>query len=236
MTTEEHISPKEIQRGLFLAFVAFMLLSSAVYLSYRHTKSRTPQIILPGGVTYLGPPKENPAPPKNTEPTQESSNSTGKIPVPDNASWSTWKGQKYPYSFSYPTSLSLGFFPNDPFDAVTIFWQNTNASENLLIRVEDLSQNNDSKQYVNKSKREYIDYWWKQYAYTGIQSVKEFTTTTGFKGYRAEFTTQSGNPTPEQIFLEIPSKPNLVVWMNQKLLNLPVFDKIVNSFLWKETK
>ncbi len=229
------MSPKELQQTLAVAAIAFIILISATYFSYRHTKSRTPQIILPGGVTYLGPsPTGNATPPKNTETAKPSA--AGKIPVPDNATWSTWKGQKYPYSFSYPTSLSLGFFPNDPFDAVTVFWQNTNPSENLLLRVEDLSQNKDSKEYINKTKREYVAYWWKQYAFTGIQSVKEFTTTTGYKGYRAQFTNQSGSPTPDQIFLEIPGNPNLVVWMNQKLLDLPVFDKIVDSFLWKETK
>ncbi|MBI3577107.1 hypothetical protein HY086_03675 [Candidatus Gottesmanbacteria bacterium] len=202
----------ELQKTLVTAGVAFLILVSATYLSYQHTKSRTPQIILPGGVSYLGP-STTPAP---------RATATGKIPVPDTASWATWKGQRYPYAFSYPSSLSLGFFPNDPFDAVTIFWKDTNPQENLLLRVEQ----------AKGPKRTYVENWWKQYNYAGIASVEEFTTTQGLKGYRAGFKDQTGNVAYEQVFLEVPGKPELIIWMSQKLLDKPIFDRIVDSLSW----
>jgi hypothetical protein len=175
--------------------------------------------VLPGGISYLGP-STTPAP---------KATATGKIPVPDSATWATWKGQRYSYSFSYPSSLSLGFFPNDPFDAVTIFWNNTNPQENLLVRVENLSADPNNKQYVNKSKRIYVENWWKQYAFTGVVSVEEFTTKEGLKAYRAGFKDQTGNVPYEQVFLEVPNKPELVIWMSQKLLEKSTFDRIVDS-------
>ncbi len=229
MADEQGVSPKEIKTGILLAIGAFIILSTAVYGSYRHTKSRTPQIILPGGVTYLGPsPKENPASSATTQ------IRTGRIPVPDNATWGTWKGQKYPYSFSYPTSLSLGFFPNDPYDAVTVFWQNTDPSANLLLRVEDLSQNPDTKKYLTKPKRGYVENWWKQFTFTGVDVVAEFTTKIGLKGYRAIYKDSSGPLPYDQVFLEVPGKPELVVWMSQKLLETSVFNRIVDSLTWSK--
>lgn len=218
----EEMSPKELQKTLVIAGGAFLVLVSATYLSYRQSKSRTPQIVLPGGVSYLGL-SETPVP----KPV------SGKIAVPNDAIWDTWKGKKYPYSFSYPTSLSLGFFPNDPFDAVTIFWGNTNPQENLLLRVENLSADPKNKQYVKGSKRTYVENWWKQYSFTGISTIEEFTTTHGLKGYRVGYKDSSGKTPYEHVFLEVPGKPELVVWLSQKLLEKPIFDKVVESLTWR---
>lgn len=201
----------ELQKTLGVAGIAFIVLVSATYLSYRHTKSRTPQIVLPGGISYLGPT------PKQMQ--------SEKIPVPVDASWAPWKGQRYPYSFSYPSNLSLGFFPNDPFDAVTIFWGDTNPQENLLLRVETLSAG-------QSNKRAYVENWWKQYTYAGVASVEDFTTSQGLKAYRARYKDQTGSVPYEQVFLEVPGKPDLLIWMSQKLLEKPIFDRIVDSFIW----
>lgn len=207
---------KDLPKTLAIAAFAFFLLVSATYLSYRHAKTRTPQIVLPGGISYLGP---------TTTPTTQPA-ITGKIPVSADATWATWKGQKYPYSFSYPSSLSLGFFPNDPFDAVTIFWNDTNPSENLLVRVE-------KRTAKEKNTRLYVENWWKQYNFSGVSTVEEFTTKQGLKGFRAKYNNSSGNVPNEHVFLEVPNKPELVIWMSQKLLEKPIFDRIVDSLTWQ---
>ena len=61
------------------------------------------------------------------------------IPVPADDVWATNEGKQFPYSFSYPKTLSLGVFTDDPFDGVTIFYGNTSPQENLFFRVENLT-------------------------------------------------------------------------------------------------
>ncbi len=207
---------KELLKTLVIAGIAFLILVLGTYLSYRHTKSRTPQIVLPGGVSYLGP---------TTTSTPQTA-PTGKITVPDDTAWATWKGQRYPYAFSYPSSLSLGFFPNDPFDAVTIFWGSTNPSENLLLRVEKRTPQ-------QKNTRQYVENWWKQYAFTGLSTIEEFTTKEGLKGFRVGYKNSAGITPYEHVFLELPRKPELIIWMSQKLLEKPIFDRIVESLTWQ---
>lgn len=211
----ERMSPKELQKTLAVAGVAFLLLVSATYLSYRHTKSRTPQIVLPAGGTYLGP----------TPSLEKPASTAGKIPVPADAAWGTWTGKKFPYSFSYPTTLSLGFFPDDLFDAVTIFWNNTNPQENLLLRVEKPTAK-------EKNTRLYVENWWRQYAFTGVSTIEEFTTKQNLKGYRVGYKDSSGKIPYEHAFLEVPGKPELVIWMSQKLLDQSIFNRIVDSLIW----
>ncbi len=231
MPTQE-ISSKELQKNLVVAGIAFLLLVSATYLSYRHTKSRTPQIVLPGGVTYLGPSSSQKRD-GNVATTTPPAASADTIPVPADTEWTTWSGKKYPYSFSYPKTLSLGFFPNDPFDATTIFWGDTNPQENLLLRVENLSADPNNKKYVKGAKLAYVENWWKQYSFSGLSAVEEFTTREGLRGYRALYKEKSDKVPYEHIFLEVPGKSELVVWMSQKLLEKSIFDRIVDSLIWK---
>ncbi len=224
----EKVLPKELQKTILVAAIAFVILTCATYLSYRHTKSRTPQIILPGGVSYLGPSPSS----QSSSGQKQSKTISDKIPIPDSVAWTTWKGQRYQYSFSYPSSLSLGLFPNDPFDAVTIFWGDTNPQENLLLRIEDLNSIPDMKDYINKPKRQYVEQWWKQYDYTGVASIKEITTKSGLKGFRARYTKSTGNSTFDNVFIPIPNKPNLILWTTGKFLQQSVFDRIVESITW----
>ena len=216
---------ENLKQTFIIAGIAFIILTGGTLLAYNHAKGRTGTLVFPGGITYLGP---TPTQPQSSEHRAQSN----KIPVATDAKWNIQKGKNFPYEFSYPSTLSLGVFPGDPFDSVTIFWGNTNPQENLLLRVEDLTKMPDMKQYINKSKKEYAQIWWKQYGWKGISDVSEFTNNKGLKGYRAKYVDSSGNIPYDNIFFVVSGRDNLVIWLTGKLLEPQVFDKIVDSVSW----
>jgi len=209
----------DVKKTLPLIGAVFFILLAIVSLAYQYSRPRTGAIVLPGGITYLGP---SPTVKETRDKRQETG---GKISVPADATWATQTGKKYPYSFLYPSPLSLGVFPDDPFDAVTIFWGDTNPQENLLLRVETIK---DKK----KSKKDYVLDWWKDYTWKGVADISEFTNSKGLKGYRAKYLDSSGSSPFDHVFLEIPGRPELVIWMSGKMLPQGVFDKIVDSVTW----
>ncbi len=222
MSKRLHHLPKDVKQTLVVAGVAFVILMGLTIVSYQYAKGRSGTVVLPGGITYLGP-----------TPTQVPPPTSDKITIDPNVSWNTQKGKIYPYEFSYPSSLSLGVFPDDPHDAVTIFWGNTNAQENLLFRIEDLSKTPDMVQYIGKSKKAYAEIWWKQYNWKGVSSITQFTNSKGLKGYRAKYVDNNGDTPFDNIFFEVPGRPELVIWMASRLLPSTVFDKIIDSVTWK---
>ncbi len=201
----------DVKKTLPLIGAVFFILLAIVSLAYQYSRPRTGAVVLPGGITYLGP---SPTP-----------SASGKIPVAADAAWATQTGKKYPYSFLYPSTLSLGVFPDDPFDAVTIFWGDTNTEENLVPRGETIK---DKK----KSKKEYVWDWWKDYTWKGGSDITEFTNNKGLKGYRAKYLDSSGSSPFDHVFFEVPNRPELVIWMSGKMLEQGVFDKIVDSVTW----
>lgn len=194
-------------RALFPALGVGILLLISVFAVFEFSKPRASQIILPGGITYLGP-----------SPSTPSTHSS-----PSSQTWSTQTGKIFPYSFSYPSSLSLGVFPNDPTDGVTLFQKGTEASANLFFRVEKL----DGKPM------EHAQNWWKQYAWNGVESVTAFTNSKGLKGYRAKYLDATGNTPYDHVFFEIPDHKDLMIWLSGKLFSQEVFDTIVDSVDWK---
>ncbi len=222
MSKRTNYLPKDVKQTIVVAGIAFVILLSITFASYKYASGRSGTIVLPGGITYLGPtPTQAPPPPSD------------KITVDPNVSWNTQKGKIYPFEFSYPSSLSLGVFPNDSYDSVTVFWGNTNPQENLLLRVEDLSKIPDMVQHIGKSKKEYAEIWWKQYNWKGVSLIEQFTNSKGLKGYRAKYVDSNGNTPYDNIFIEVPGRPELVIWMASRLLDHTVFDKIVDSVTWK---
>lgn len=213
--------------------VAFLILISIVVLAYQYSKPRTGTIVLPGGVTYLGPsPTAALSVPALSEAEGKREALSEKIPVPADAAWATQTGKKYPYSFLSPSPLALGVFPNDPFDAVTIFWGDTNPQENLLLRVENLKEMKGKEGYIKKSKKDYALDWWKDYTWKGVADIAEFTNSKGLKGYRAKYLDASGTSPFDHVFLEVPNRPELVIWLSSKMVKQGVFDKIVDSVTW----
>lgn len=199
------------------------LLLVGVVGAYRSAKSRTSTIVLPGGITYLGP---------NTSPAPQPA--SPYIPIPADAAWSTQKGTVLPYTFLYPASLSLGIFPGDPFDSVTIFWQNTNSQENIFFRVENLNNLKGQQKYVGRPKLEYAQNWWRQYSWKGVSDVSPFTNSNGLKGYRAKYVDAAGKTPHDNIFFEVPTRPELVIWMASRLVEPTIFDKMVDSVTWQQ--
>lgn len=216
------MDPQQNPRLIVPALVVSGILFLAVIAAFVTTKNRTGTIVLPGGVTYLGPtPTKAPTPgtPGTT------------IPVPENATWEERKGTRYPYTFSYPSTLSLGMFPDDPFDAVTVFYEGTDANANIFFRIEDKT----TQQRLPKTAtlKEYATDWWQDYTWKGVSAVTPITTAKGLSGFRASYIDTQGNTPYDHVFLSVPGNPNLVIWVSGRLFTPSVFTRIVDSITWK---
>lgn len=177
------------------------LLCLGVYIAFQSAKNQTSTIVLPGGVTYLGP-----------SPTS-----------PPQAKFAVYHGKLFPYTFSYPENFSLGWFPNDPLDAVTAFIGGTDSNQNIFFRVETVKQ----------SPMDHASNWWKDYAWKGVESVTAFTNSVGLHGYRAKYINEKGVVPFDHIFFEVPERNDLIIWVSGKLFSQEVFDKLVDSVSWK---
>jgi len=213
-------------RIILPVLILSLILFGAVYWAYSSAKTRQGNIVLPGGITYLGP-----SPTQKTE--RNTQNTDGKISVPQNAKWIEKKGQSYPYSFQYPENLSLGVFPNDPYDAVTVFFEGTDANANIFFRIDNLKTLGKTE-YIGKPK-EYAQNWWRDYAWSGVASVSAFTTPNGLSGYRARYLTSDRLTPYDHVFLEVPMMNHLIIWMSGKLFEADIFDRIVNSVDWNDS-
>lgn len=200
-----------------------VVLCLLVVFAFVSTKNRTGSIVLPGGITYLGPTTTiAPTPvPKND-----------KLSVPQDARWNTYEGKKFPYRFSYPETFSLGVFPNDPFDAVTIFTPGTDGSNNIFFRVDDVKTMN-KPAYIGKTEQYAID-WWKSYSWKGVKSVTPFTNASGLSGYRATYLDASGSSSYDHVFFAVPNHPEYVIWISGRLFDINTFTRLVDSVSWKE--
>lgn len=219
---EDSPDPKVLLYALGISVVV----CAGVYFAYQSAKSRTGTIVLPGGITYLGPTP-------TTQTTIESPPSTGgKIPIAADAKWIERKGTIYPYVFLYPETLSLGVFPKDPYDSITVFYGNTDANTNIFFRVDDLTKQHKTA-YVGKP-MEYAQNWWKDYSWKGVSTVTAFTNSNGLKGYRATYLDQSDKTPYDHVFFEVPGHTELIIWVNGKLFTQDTFDKLVDSIAWSK--
>lgn len=214
-----------------IAIIISIILITSVFFAFDRAKKQQGQIVLPAGGTYLGP-LQTPTIIEKQPEIHFSGLEARIIPVPTDSTWSTNEGKKFPYSFSYPSVLSLGVFPNDPYDGVTIFYGNTKPEENLFFRVENLTLLN-KKDYIGKT-LEYAQNWYKDYRWTGVSSVTAFTNSKGLTGYRAKYLDDKGTTPYDHVFFAVPNKPDLVIWISGKLFEPSVFDKLVDSVSWKQ--
>jgi hypothetical protein len=207
---------------------------SAVILALivlQHNLSFKGTIVLPAGGTYLGPSETiKPAP---TNPPSLPTSSEGKFTVPKNATWVSVYGRIYPYSFQAPKSLTLVTFPQDQYDIYAISWNNQPPDQNVLIGVDNLNRTDTLKQYINVSKRGYVENWWKQFGLTGVSSITEFTNSNNLKGYRAKYTVASGLSPNDDVFFETPN-PAYVIHLASGVLDISVFNLIIDSVSWKK--
>lgn len=216
--------------GLVAISVLFLLIFIFVWNAW--TVKRNSEIVLHQGVTYTGP-----TPTGGASAPQPATTASGKYTVDENTKWKIVTGKIYPYNFEAPENLELVRFDNDPYDIYAIAWKGQRPDANVLIGVDNLSNKEDLKQYINQSKQKYVENWWKQIgSLSGVSSVTPFTNSKGMKGYKAKFLLQGGSPAPyEDIFFETSKKKDIVIHMANSVLDEKVFERIVDTVSWGAT-
>lgn len=213
---EEQPDTKKIFSGLVIGVAVIGLI---IYGGYSYSQKKGGKLTLPAGMNYdksqLGKAQTNPP----TAPLRF----TSAADTP----WLVYTGQIYPYSFSYPQTLSIGSFPNDPSDSVGISWGNLYAQYNILLNVESI-KDRDPK-YVGKQK-EYVQNWWKAFSgLKGVSSVDKFTNAQGLVGYKAIYINTSDQSPNVDVFFEVPKNSNLMIHIANGILDPQIFNRIVDS-------
>ena len=249
MDTGESEQIPPIKNTAIIAIGVSVAVIALIILQHNLAFQGVGTIVLPAGGTYLGPtdtttpaPAITPPAPVaptvtvSTTPTAPTKNGTyttaqGKFAVTKDAVWVTVKGNKYPYSFKKPSALNLVTFPNDQFDIYAISWNGQPPDQNVLIGVDNLNRTDALKQYIDVSKRTYVENWWKQFGLKGIGSITEFTNSHGLKGYRAKFLNSAGQTPNDDVFFETPN-PIYVIHIASGVLDSSVFDPLIDSVAW----
>lgn len=219
---------KESPRINFPALAAatlggFLVLGGAIFVAYRYSQKQSSDLIVPGGVTYLG-----------ATPTQTVSAPTPpplRFTADPTVNWKTRRGVTYPYSFSYPETLQLVVFPGDKSDSVAISWNNIPPQVNILANIEMVSQRD--PKYVSQPKINFVNDWYKFFSgLKGVSRVEQFTNANGLKGYRAVYINNLGQTPNTDIFFEVPGDKNLLIHLANGVLDPVIFDRIVDSLNW----
>ncbi|MBM3283992.1 hypothetical protein FJY90_07180 [Candidatus Gottesmanbacteria bacterium] len=203
--------------------LGILILGAAVYAAYRYSQSQAGNIILPGGVTYLGPSPQATGVQPPTAPQ--------RFTAASDVAWNTYSSKQYPYSFSYPSTLPLVVFPGDILDSVAIAWGNIPPQTNLLINMEFIDKRDAS--YLPKAKIEYVKNWYKFFSgLKGVAKVEPFTNTNGLRGYKASYVNYAGTAPNTDVFFEVPGQPKYLIHMANGILDPVIFDRIVDSLKW----
>ena len=208
-----------------------LLIGATVYGAYRYSQSQSNNIVLPGGVTYLGPS------PKTDNPGTDKQPPTAplRFTAPSNDTWKTQSGKVYPYSFSYPSSLPLVVFPNDPIDSIAIQWGNIPPQQNILMNIEFIDKRDPTA--VNKPKYEFVKNWYKFFSgLKGVSKVQPFTNTAGMKGYKATYINWADQTPNVDVFFEVPKENNIMIHVANGILEPATFDRILDTIKWTPLK
>lgn len=209
---------KKMGLGLIVGSV---ILAVILYAGYVYSQKNGGRLILPRG-TFTG--KNEDKPGFNTEnpPTAPLRFTAGS-----DVQWMVLKGKTYPYAFSYPQTLSLSVFPNDPSDSVAINWGNINPSFNILLNIEKITDR--GQEYAGKPE-EYARNWWKAFSgLKGVVAVDKFTNTNGLTGYKAVYLNSLNQSPNVDVFLVMPYDQNLVIHLANGVLDPGIFNRIVDS-------
>lgn len=215
---EEHYDIRSLVPAVLIGIILLLL----VFVAFLSAKDRTGTIVLPGGITYLGPTT-------TPEPTRAPSR-TGLLSIPPGVTWNSYQGKLFPYHFSYPANLSLGVFPNDPYDAVTVFTSGNDGSGNVFFRVDTLPSMN--KSHYSGKTEQYARDWWKSYSWKGVRSVTSFQNSKGLTGFRATYIDTNGDTPYDHVFFSVPTHPDYVIWVSGRLFDEETFVKIIDSVSW----
>ncbi len=214
----------DIVKLTVVTVAGILILSMAIFAAYRYSQRQSGNIVLPGGVTYLG-----------LSPTPTTTN----LPVPtprrfttaSNTAWKTYQGKLYPYAISYPSTLTIVIFPDDPTDSVAISWENIPPQINILLNMEFIDKRDPD--LTTQPKVEYVKNWYKFFSgLKGVAKVEPFTNTSGMKGYKANYINLS-NATPNvDVFFEIPGNNTTLIHLANGILDPIIFDRILDSIKW----
>jgi hypothetical protein len=230
MSEEENdilIPPANYSKIVIIAIVTVIALTLITVGAYQMAKKRSPVVVLPGGITYLGPsigPTSPPAPPV-----------ASKFTAPENTPWNIYKGKKQPFSFSYPNTLKLVSFPDDITESVAFSFNNIPPQNNIMFRLSIIREIEPKMvEYINKPKIEYVKNWWTQYTggLKGVASVVEFTNSRGMKGYKAKYKNHADQTPNDDVFFEVPGHADYMVRFGNGQLDSEIFNKIVDTFYW----
>ncbi len=225
---EDIFSHKQTETILLAGLVTIILVLLSLVL-FEFSKPRVGQVILPGGVTYLG---------DRTTPTPASQQTQPSKPLLQltaaaNAIWKTYTGKQNPFRFSYPESITVAPYPNAANETVVIRVGTQNPTEYLFLVVIDMT-----KPGVEPWKGKPLDEFIKNYASVtvGVSSVSDIqpvTTINGLSGYRAIMKEVSGAQT-DNIFFSIPKRPDRVLRLvNASAILAPdLFTRIADSVGW----
>lgn len=194
--------------------------------SFANKKDKS-EVVFPAGVNYLGDGNQAEG---EVAPTQAPNLDFDALV--QSQDWVELVGRQYAYSFQYPRGLTPLFFPNDPNDSVTFQVGNIPAELNIMFVVETVSSRD--RQYVGNLQGFVSNYWRFFGGLSGVQSVEPFTNDNGLKGYRAVYTTKTGEPTTAHIFLAIPDDADHVLHVANIFPSETLFDRIVNSVNYKK--
>lgn len=218
-----------------LCLAISFFLCSLFYLSYQLANTNKGSIAIPAGNTYLGPSEIKPTPVVTTPTVSQIRNN--KFTADPKTPRTTWTGKKFPYQFSYPTSLPLATFPSDPSDSVGVTWNGLKPEEHILINIVDLSKNKALTPFIKDPKDLMVNAWWRQFSgLTGLTPIVEFTNSKGLKGYKTRFINAKGETPNLDIFFEVPAHPELVIRVANGVLDDRVFDEIVDSVSWQKVQ
>lgn len=210
---QEEVDFKKIGAGVV---VGLILLGAITYVGYSISQKRAGKTLMPAGKTYLG--QENPS---NVNPPTAPQRFTAGA----NVTWKEFKGKSY--TFSYPETLQLAVFPNDPADSVAVVWGNIPAELNILLNIEKIADRD--PKYIGKVE-ELARNWWKFFSgLKGLKSIEKFNSTTGLTGYRVIYINSVGQSPNVDIFFEIPDNTK-VAHIANGVLDPEVFNRIVDSF------
>ena len=226
-TQNEDLNQPSIAKPAIITFAVILAIGVSVYGGFKYSQRSSGGMVLPAGTTYLG------ASPTSTVPlpTTTELKFTTDATVP----YKEFIGSIHPFTFSYPETLNLVTFAEDPpRDTIAIVWGNKPPQENILLNIEVIKERD--KNLVNKPKIEFVQNWWKNFSgLKDVASVTPFTNVKGMKGYRAQYVNWANTAPNIDIFFEVPSRPDILVHLANGILDATIFNRIVDSFLWLES-
>ena len=201
--------------------VIFLLIIGGVY--YWVSKKSKGERVFPAGLNYLSPkttPRETPL--------------YDYVKLVESADWSTFKGKRYGYSFQHPKELIPLTFIDDPTDAVTFKVNDLPPQLSLMFLVETISDRD--KTLVGKPE-EFVRGYWRYFSgLTGLKSISPVKNDNGLEGFKAVYTTKSGQVNEKYFFIIEGDRDHLLhvanIFGGEGSTSL--FNRILNSLDYKK--